>query len=93
MKHISQYVSAFLKKSGLNQRHELGTLVEKWPEIAGDYAKGAVPFKLDKKKLFIEADNSAVLNELSYRKKQIKISVNRMLGREAVGDVVLRLKQ
>jgi len=93
MRHISEAVASFLKKSGINERQELGLIVEKWGQIAPDFCKSAEPFKLDKKKLFIQAENSVVVSELSYRKKTIKELVNRLAGREAVKEIVLRIRQ
>lgn len=94
MKHISEEISRYLKKSRLDLRQEENFIFENWEKIVGsDIAKQAEPFKMDGKKLFISVENSVIMNEITYKKKAIKDRINSFFKTQKVKDIVLRLKQ
>jgi predicted nucleic acid-binding Zn ribbon protein len=94
MKHIKEAVGLFIKNSGLGQRQEENFIFENWKSIAGEeIAKQAEPFKMDGKKLWINAENSVILSELTYKKKFLKDRINRLFKEEKVRDIIIRIKQ
>jgi predicted nucleic acid-binding Zn ribbon protein len=94
MKHISEAIGQFLKKSSLGLRQEENFIFDNWEKIVGpEIAKQAEPFKMDGKKLFIWAENSVIMNEITYKKKAIKDKINSLFKAQKVKEIVLRLKQ
>jgi predicted nucleic acid-binding Zn ribbon protein len=94
MKHIREAVGQFLKASGLGNRQDENYIFENWKKIAGEEtARMAQPFKMEGKKLFLEAENSVIMNELVYKKKALKAKINNIFRKEMVRDIVVRIKQ
>lgn len=94
MKHIKDAVAQFLKSSGLGNRKEENYIFENWKKIAGvDTARMAEPFKMEGKKLYLQVENSVIMNEVVYKKKALKAKINKIFGSEKVKDIIVRMKQ
>jgi predicted nucleic acid-binding Zn ribbon protein len=94
MKHISDAIGQFIKKTGLGERQEEDRIFEEWKIIAGpEDAAMAEPFKFEGGKLYLQAENSVMVSELTYKKKALKARINKALGRALVKDIVVRIRQ
>lgn len=94
MKHIKEAVGLFLKSTGLGARQDENRIFEDWKIIAGwETAAMAEPFKMEGKKLYLQVANSVVMNEVTYKKKQLKAKINRYFKTEKVKDIVVRIRQ
>jgi hypothetical protein len=94
MNHIKQAVDRFLKNSGLGSRQEENYIFENWKSIAGEEtARMAEPFKMEGKKLFLQVENSVIMNEVTYKKKALKEKINKLFKQEKVKDIIVRIKQ
>ena len=94
MEYIKNYVKIFAEKTGIGRKKPEDVIVEKWPDIAGeDFALSTRPFKMTAGKLFVYADNSVVMNELIYKKKELKKKINAMLHGLKIEEIIIRLKQ
>ena len=94
MKHIKEAVTGFLKTTGLGNRQEENYIFENWKSIAGEEtARMAEPFKMEGKKLYLQVENSVIMNEIIYKKKILKAKINKIFGNEKVKDIIVRMKQ
>ncbi len=94
MRHIKDAVSQFLKRTGISERRDEDRIFEEWKKMAGaETAAMAEPFKVEGKKLFLQVANSVVMNEVTYKKKQIKNRINAFFGQEKIKDIVVRIRQ
>jgi hemerythrin superfamily protein len=94
MKHIKEVVAGFLKDSGIGNRQEENYIFENWKSIAGEEtARMAEPFKMEGKKLYLQVENSVIMNEVVYKKKILKAKINKIFGIEKVKDIIVRIKQ
>jgi len=94
MQHIKEFVENFLKKSRIGEQKEEDIIFSGWSSIVGDEIAGsAEPFKFSDGKLFLYVKNSALMNELTYRKKDIKMAVNKVFREEKVKEIILKIKQ
>jgi len=99
MKALSKIVEKFLRKEKLGafvdaEKTEKNSLFENWPDIVGkDLAIMTRPYRLDRNKLFIYIDNSAIMNEMTYKKSALKKAVNSHLKQKQITDIIFRIKQ
>jgi hemerythrin superfamily protein len=94
MKHIKEVVGQFLKSSGIGNRQEENYIFENWKSIAGEEtARMAEPFKMEGNKLYLQVENSVMMNELVYKKKTLKAKINKIFRMEKVKDIIVRIKQ
>ncbi len=84
----------FLKNSGIGSRQEENYIFENWKSIAGeDTARMAEPFKMEGRKLYLQVENSVIMNEVVYKKKELKARINRLFRQDKVKDIIVRIKQ
>ena len=94
MRHIKEAVGQFLKSSGIGNRKDENYIFENWKAIAGEEtARMAEPFKMEGRKLYLQVENSVIMNEVVYKKKTLKSKINKIFGREMVKDLIIRMKQ
>lgn len=94
MKHIKEAVTQFLKNTGIGTRQEENYIFENWKSIAGEEtARMASPFKMEGKKLYLQVENSVIMNEITYKKKILKAKINKIFKQEKVKDIIVRIKQ
>ena len=94
MDYIKNFLPEFEKKMGFGKAKSLDVIVEKWREIAsGESGKGTTPFKVKDGILYLYADNSAVLSEVTYKKKELISKVNAFLKTTEIKEIKAKLKQ
>ncbi|MFP4465541.1 MAG: DUF721 domain-containing protein [Candidatus Goldiibacteriota bacterium] len=94
MEQIKNIVDNFIKKTGIDAEAEADFIFENWEKIAGkEFKKGTKPFKYSHNKLFIYADNSVILSEIRYKKKDIINNINAVFKEEKVKDIIFRIKK
>jgi hypothetical protein len=93
MDHIKNLLYEFIEKMSVDKADDGDIIMENWTTIAGTLSKGTKPFKYDKKKVYIYADNSVIMSEITYKKRALIAKVNRYFGREAVKEIICRIKQ
>jgi hypothetical protein len=93
MDNIKELIEKFVRKNKLDKADEGDVIKENWAKIAGDLARGTMPFKYDKKKLFIYAENSVIMSEITYKKRQLKYRINAYFKKETVKEIILRMRQ
>lgn len=83
-------IEDLLKTYRLDQGLDKSRLKERWEELMGPaLAKRARIISLDRGKLIIKTDSSALRNELDMAKSKIAERLNEALGKDVVKEVVL----
>ncbi|MBU2490034.1 MAG: DUF721 domain-containing protein [Proteobacteria bacterium] len=81
-------VLAGLLKKRLAPDARLSRIWEAWESLAGpEMASHARPASIKKGILFVTVDSAPMAQELSYRKRELKKSLNQALGADLVVDV------
>ena len=94
MKHIKSIIEKFLINTNYSRKSKDDKIFEKWLDIDGENtAKITKPFKIHNKKLFIYVENSVIMGEIVYEKKDIMAKINAEMGVEAVTNLIFRIKQ
>ncbi len=93
MDHIKNLLEGFLKKNEIGKEDAGGVIFDKWDAVAGMLAKGTKPFKYDKKKLFIYAENSVIMSEITYKKRALMKKINNYFRKETVTEIICRMRQ
>ncbi len=94
MDRIKDLVQSFIKKTGLDDGEEELFIQDNWPKMVGkEFEKTTKPFKYSNNKLFIYVDNSVIMGESVYKKKQIVRRINDIFRQEKVTELIFRLKK
>ncbi|MEI7640490.1 MAG: DUF721 domain-containing protein [bacterium] len=94
MDYIKKFLPEFEKKIGFGKTKTIDTLVEKWEELVGKTeAKNTLPYKVKDGVLFLAVENSIIMNELTYKKKDLINKINAFLKTEEIKEIKTRLKQ
>jgi len=93
MENIKDLLEKFISKNRINKADEGDVIKDNWEKIAGDLAKGTKPFKYDKKKLFIYAENSVIMSEITYKKRVLKSRINAYFKKDTVKEIIARMRQ
>ena len=93
MDSIKNLLEKFVSKNRIDKADDGDVIKDNWDKIAGDPAKGTKPFKYDKKKLFIYAENSVIMSELTYKKRVLKGRINAYFKKEIVKEIIARMRQ
>ncbi len=93
MDSIKNLLDKFISRNRIDKVDMGDTIKDNWEKIAGDLAKGTKPFKYDKKKLFIYAENSVIMSEITYKKRVLKARINAYFKSDAVKDIIARMRQ
>jgi len=94
MRHIREIVEKLVKDTKITDTGEENILFEKWAEIIGkNTAKTCTPFKISGKKLFIYAENSVIMGEIVYRKKEMMDRINGFYKKQKINEIIFRIKQ
>ena len=88
---IATVLGCWLREQGLETPLYQYRLVNAWPQVVGDFfAKYTIDLNVYNQVLFVRVSSSAVRNELSMRKEQIKEHLNRIAGAQVIVDIVFR---
>jgi hypothetical protein len=90
---IKNLLDKFISRNRIDKVDLGDTIKDNWEKIAGDLAKGTKPFKYDKKKLFIYAENSVIMSEITYKKRVLKARINAYFKIDAVKEIIARMRQ
>lgn len=93
MDSIKDLLEKFISRNKLDKPDEGDVIREKWTEMAGELSGTTKPFKYTGKKLFIYAENSVIMSEIIYKKKELKNRINGFFGREVVREIIARMRQ
>jgi len=93
MDNIKDLIEKFVNKNKIDKVDEGDIMKDNWEKIAGDLAKGTMPFKYDKKKLFLYAENSVIMSEITYKKRLLKNRINAYFKKETVKEIIARMRQ
>ncbi len=94
MQHIKEFVEKFLKKAHIGEQREEDFIFNNWSNIVDrDLAENVEPYKFLEGKLYLYVKNSVMMNELTYKKKDIKIVINNIFREEKIKDIILKIKQ
>ena len=65
-------------------------LINSWPKVVGPFiASQTLDLSIKNQVLFVRVDSDALRNELSYSKSLLLKSLNGMVGREILKEIVL----
>ena len=85
---IRDVISDIVKELKLEDPFYVGTIKEKWEQIAGSIlATHSVPVKKVGKVLFVEADHPVFANDLTMMKKIILEKIKNVCGNQDVDDI------
>jgi predicted nucleic acid-binding Zn ribbon protein len=94
MEDIRKVIGRLLKETGIEKENELNFIHDNWSKIAGEMlGKVTEPVKFDGKKLIVHADNSVVMAEAGYMKKEILRKINDLFMEKDVKEIVFRIKK
>jgi hypothetical protein len=93
MQHISEIIKDFIKKTNIMETRESDFILENWEKIVGkDISKMACPIKLYKDKLFISVENSVIMEEMNYRKKDMIDKINLIFKDKKIKDIIFKIQ-
>ena len=92
MTRVSDVLSETLARLGLEKALVQAKVQREWEALVGPMISAhAQPEQLRFNKLYVRVDSPAWLQELTLLKPSLKDKLNTALGKEAVGEIVLRL--
>ncbi|HPD18399.1 MAG TPA: DUF721 domain-containing protein [Candidatus Goldiibacteriota bacterium] len=93
MQHIRDIIEDFIKKTNIMETIESDFIFENWEKIVGkDISKMASPIKLYKDKLFINVENSVIMEEMNYRKKELINKINLVFKDKKIKDIIFKIQ-
>ncbi len=92
MNRLSQILENVMKNHSLDKALEQSRILKHWESAVGpSIAAHAHPEELRSHKLYIHVDSSLWLQELTLLKPSLIAKLNAGIGKDTVGDLVLRL--
>lgn len=92
MQHIKEIIKSLLKNAKFKQMNETYFIFENWEKIVGkDISEVTTPIRLYKDKLFVNVENSVIMEEMIYRKKEIIEKINSILKREKINNIIFKI--
>ena len=89
--NVGDIIRKLMKNPKLAEKMDELDALDVWKELIGDnLQKFVVDAKIYKGNLHVKLSSSALRNELSYKKSELKEKINQKLGREIVKEIVLR---
>lgn len=86
---LKQAIEALINQYKIEERISETVVLNDWEKIVGKMiARHTRNIYIKKKVLFVELDNAALRNELSYAKTKLVKAINQSLKTEAVEDIV-----
>jgi len=93
MKHIKDIIKSFIKKAKINEIKEEVFIYENWEKIVGaDISKIISPVKLYKDKLFINVENSVIMEEMIYKKQELIDKINCLFKEKKIKDIIFKIQ-
>jgi len=91
---IDRLIDKAIDSLGLRKRLQEVESIDLWPKIVGEsIASRTTPKRVKGAKLWVEVRGSAWMNELVYRKPQLIVKINRVLGERVIEDIIFVNKE
>jgi predicted nucleic acid-binding Zn ribbon protein len=88
---VGDAISQFLKQEKLDVRISQFSVKNAWKDIAGDMiARNTSDIFFNGKTIFISLSSAALKHELSFRKEDMLLSINKFCGYQLVDEIVIR---
>lgn len=89
---VASVLSGIARRHGLEAKLLEHKLLKNWPAIAGEpIASHTRPDQIKFKKLYLVAENSVWLQQLTFMKPELVQKINDAAGSNLVADIVLRV--
>lgn len=86
---LKQAIEALINQYKIEERISETIVLSDWEKIVGKMiSRHTKNIYIKKKVLFVELDNAALRNELSYAKTRLITAVNKSLKTEAITEIV-----
>jgi len=93
MKHIKDIIKSFVKKTKINEINEEIFIIKNWEKIIGsEMSRTTAPVKLYKDKLFINVENSVIMEEMIYRKQELIDKINCLFKEKKIKDIIFKIQ-
>jgi predicted nucleic acid-binding Zn ribbon protein len=88
---LKEELDEFMKYFGVDGRMQEMKIYEAWETCVGEsIAKHSAPVEIKNYKLFVKAENAVWRYELSLRKTEIIESLNKVLNKSIIKEIVFR---
>ena len=86
---LKQAIEALIDQYKIQEKLSETVVVNDWEKIVGKMiARHTKNIYIKKRILFVELDNAALRNELSYAKTKLVAAINKSLNAEAIDEIV-----
>jgi len=86
---LKQAIEALIDQYKIQERLSETSVVNDWEKIVGKMiSRHTKNIYIKKRILFVELDNAALRNELSYAKTKLVAAINKSLNSEAIDEIV-----
>lgn len=86
---LKQAIEALINQYKIEERISETIVLSDWEKIVGKMiSRHTKNIYIKKKVLFVELDNAALRNELSYAKTKLIAAINKSLKTEAITDIL-----
>jgi predicted nucleic acid-binding Zn ribbon protein len=86
---LKQAIEALIDQYKIQEKLSETVVINDWEKIVGKMiARHTKNMYIKKRILFVELDNAALRNELSYAKTKLVITINKSLNSEAIDEIV-----
>lgn len=91
---LGKVLECVLRDLGLSKKLSEQRAVTEWPAVVGErVAEHARAVRVDGGRLFVEVDSPVWAQELSLMKPKILAQVNALIGSDAIGNVLFRVRR
>jgi len=86
---LKQAIEALIDQFKIQEKLSETVVLNDWEKIVGKMiARHTKNMYIKKRILFVELDNAALRNELSYAKTKLVLAINKSLNSEAIDEIV-----
>jgi predicted nucleic acid-binding Zn ribbon protein len=86
---LKQAIEALIDQYKIQEKLSETVVLNDWEKIVGKMiARHTKNIYIKKRILFVELDNAALRNELSYAKTKLVVAINKSLNSEAIDEIV-----
>jgi predicted nucleic acid-binding Zn ribbon protein len=86
---LKQAIEALIDQFKIQEKLSETVVLNDWEKIVGKMiARHTKNIYIKKRILFVELDNAALRNELSYAKTKLVLAINKSLNSEAIDEIV-----
>ena len=86
---LKQAIEALIEQYKIQEKLSETVVLNDWEKIVGKMiARHTKNIYIKKRILYVELDNAALRNELSYAKTKLVLAINKSLNSEAIDEIV-----